>query len=242
MSSNPDTRYPVLDRVRKLLNLARDSNNENEAASAAQRAADLMEQHEIHEAELRTLEEPDAQAAQHKETIDRLRATETRRVVGWHAALASGLMTKFHCRYYFNNGAIVFFGRLTAVQTASYTLQYLIREVERLCDAECADNSRSFRNAFRLGCASRIAQRLTADIAAPIADQPPASAGVLAIIQKDRDEVEAAYEEMSKDFGKARIGSYSSGGGFKAGVRAGTAANLGGGGRAGLPKGQGVLS
>lgn len=257
---NNEQRIPVLDRVRKLLALSANTTNEHEASLAAARAAALMARHEIHEAELRALDE--AAVVRTPEPIDNLRATGDRgKRVAWHLALAWGVSRRLHCHYYTRAGAIFFFGRLTAIQTASYLLAYLTGEVERL--ARQADlRGKAEHGAFKLGCAQRVAQRLIAtprvvresprDLATDATDEvpfdeapeagPAPSAGALVLIQRDREEVDAAWQAKVKGWGAGRrVGRVSNHGAYARGKAAGDSANLGGGARAGLPAGRGVL-
>jgi hypothetical protein len=143
-----------------------------------------------------------------------------------------------------------------------------MREIERVTDAEAPTRSqnlteggysKAFRNAFRLGCASRIAARLDqntrpstltkmpdgsvqlVDDEVLHAETPSPSAGVIALIKQNHAEVDQAYETYSKGWkAGGSVGNYSSGGGYAAGQSAGNRVSLGGG-RAGLPRGQGTF-
>jgi hypothetical protein len=255
-------RTPILDRVRKLLNLSRDSSNEHEAALAAQRAAVLMERHEIHEAELRALDE--AAHVRTPEPIDKAIATPNAgKRTAWHCALAHGVSKKLHCHYYTSAGAIIFFGRLSTIQGASYLLQYLIREVERLTKHAAPPRAgRAWHNAFKLGCAHRVATRLIAPpvVARHVADEvtegayiasddePSPSDGALVLIQKDREEVDAAFDTLVESWkvrggrrSGGRLGTVTNVSAYAAGKGAGDRANLGGSARGALPRGQGVF-
>ena len=215
----------ITDRVKKLLRLARNAGSEAEAAIAAQRASELMAMHEIHEAQLR-LDEPDEAHA--PEAIDpRFALTKTKRRVAWQSSIASGVAATYRCRMYWVGGSIKLFGRLSAVQAASYTCQYLFREVERLADAECAGRDRSYRNGFRLGAADKIQAKLYAAVRArkqsprPVSaespfDAPAACPGpqddaqddapaevaptnehALAVVERDHEEVQQTYDKYS---------------------------------------------
>lgn len=255
-----EQRIPVLDRVRKLLALALNSNNEHEAALAAQRAAVLMERHEIHAAELRALDE--AATVVTPEPISTHKATANRgKRVAWHLALASGVSRKMHCHHYTSAGSIVFFGRLSAIQGASYLLAFLTHEVERLAE-QASLRGKAEHNAFKLGCAQRIATRLTTpprvvresatDLAADeipydeaVEDAPSPSAGALVLIKRDRDAVDAAWKEKTKRGSGFRsggsIGRTSNHGAYKRGTAAGDSASLGGAAKGALKPGQGVF-
>lgn len=253
-----EQRIPVLDRVRKLLSLAGNSANAHEAALAAARAAALMERHEIHEAELRALDE--AATIVTAEPIDELAATAPRRKrVAWHHTLARAVGLKLHCHHYTSRdvggSSIVFFGRLSAIQGASYLLAFLIAEVERLAkQAELVGKAE--HNAFKLGCARRIGERLNPERKAPkswrdvrTADAPVAtdddvapSDGAIVIVKRDREEVDAAWQARIKGFHTTRgIGRTSNTSAFVRGRKAGDSASLGGDAKAALKPGQGVL-
>lgn len=254
----------ILDRIKKLLRLAQNAGSEQEAALAAERAAQMMAQHEIHEAMI-DLDEP-AEARVKEEIVERHEVTTTKKRVAWHMRIASGVAYSFGAHVYWDGGRIAMFGRLSAVQAASYTTHYLIRQIETICDelAPSPEHSRGYRNAFRLGCARRVEERVREAARAerehvavklmPVAARPaakraepdeipmpPPEAGVIARIEKDRAEVNAAYEKHSAKWGKVKVGVASSGDGLKAGKAAGDRVRLGGRTRGGLPRGQGVL-
>lgn len=260
----------IIDRIQKLLKLAANAGSEHEAALAAERAAELMIEHEIHEAQI-SLDGPNEPRT--PEPIDHChRVTDTTKRVAWHMRVAGAVARSYGANAYWSGGAVVLFGRLSAVQAAAYTSQYLMREIERVTDAEAPTRSqnitdggysKSFRNAFRLGCASRIAHRLEEktrpskltkmpdgsvqdipeDLAAKLPEEMPSpSAGVLAVIKRDHAKVDQAYKDYSKGWkSSGTVGQFSSGGGYSAGREAGGRVSLGGGGRGGLPRGQGSL-
>jgi hypothetical protein len=245
MNTNTSTLSPVLDRIRKLLRLAQNAGSEAEAALAAQRAAELMAQHEVHEAQIR-LDEPD-HAPEPIETAHEVTKRAGKRVA-WHWRVAKAVAKSYGTQPYWSNGAIVLFGRLSAVQAATYTTQYLLREIQELCDKHCEGQrpGRAYRNAFRLGAASRVATRLwvkevitlgDAAEAAPVATPSP-SDGVMVLIERDRAEVKNAYEKYSRRFvTMSAIGSTSSSDGYTAGKEAGDRIRLSGA-RGALPHGQ----
>lgn len=280
----------ILERIKKLLRLAQNAGSEHEAANAARRASQLMAQHEIHAASI-NLDSPDEKRA--VEEIDKCHpVTFTKKRVAWHLRIASAVAASYGAECYTNGGydgaeenGIRFFGRLSAVQAAAYTTQYLIRKVEEITDKQAPQGlyARRYRNAFRLGCASRIGARIDEEAQAEkqklsrrrqqaerfeathserakreqfdVSDEggdalpdldnlptPSASAGVLARVEKDREEVHTAYKAYSKKWGRSTgIGTVSSGSGYEAGKAAGDRVKLGNRARGGLPKGQGVL-
>lgn len=255
---------PVLRKVRKLLELAK-SGTEHEAASAAERAADLMREHGLSEAELRLTD-----TTKKAEPIIRTRATATAgdtKINAWKGALAHGIADANGCKMWWSGGGVVFLGRTSAVETADYLLTWLSGEVERLADrawegerAAYASyerpNGQTWKHSFRIGCATRIAQRLKARAAERpelkiVADYAPkfrrgvevgrpkqlnrdAPGTALMVLQKDAEEVCDAYAKVARTFRRSyRGGTHSSRSGYDAGRDAGERVNLSSG--PGLP-------
>lgn len=245
----------IIDRIRKLLALSK-SANEHEAAAAAAKASQLMREHEIGEAMLRV--EDDSRSAEDivEGTVDGSQAARKR--VAWKCFIASGAALAFGVKMWTTSGKIVGLGRVSAVQSWGYTCQYLYREVDRLADEAWdshaaseirigAGGVRAWKNAFRVGASHAIHLRLKAqaeeseaskraDVAA-LCQSSESGTQALAVIDRDRSEVAAAYAERSKGFSKvAGIGQTSSRSGYASGVAAGRSVSLGGGARAGLPE------
>lgn len=278
----------ILERIKKLLRLAQNAGSEHEAANAARRASQLMAQHEIHAAQI-NLNAPDEIRAV-EEIVENHPVTYTKKRVAWHIRIASAVASSYGAELYTMGGydderenGIRFFGRLSAVQAASYTTLYLIRKVEEITDKHAPQSlyARRYRNAFRLGCASRIGARINEETQAEkqkfskrraqaerfeashagrakrerfdVSDEdgvpdldniptPPASAGVLARVEREREEVTQAYKAYSKKWGRATgVGAVSSSSGYDAGKAAGDRVKLGNRARGGLPKGQDTL-
>jgi hypothetical protein len=270
MTTNPPDK--ILDRVRKLLRLADNAGSEAEAATAAARAAALMAEHAITEAQA-ALDAGDDAAPEPIQYEALLDPDADRRMsakrVAWRCTLAHAVAYSVGVRSYYSSGHVVGLGRETAVQTWRYTTSYLAAEVERLADAAYVGKSdyvsaRSWKNAFRLGCAERIGQRLRdqaraeqlqraaqvevakaeIEVAQTAGDtSAPPSNHALAVVKVDtaREEVDAAYRQISARFGCAKpMGQTSSYGGLQAGRAAGDRVSLGGTAR-GLPAGRGRL-
>lgn len=261
----------ALDRVKKLLALAEGAGSEAEAANAAEKAAALIAEYQLTEAELRLASGEDKSK---EPIVDRALDPRIKsKRVAWESTIAAAVARSYGCRYYWYGGTVYFFGRESSVQAAIYTTQYLRAEVERLCaeawlrerEAELSDAAwngrdargaaRAWKNGFRLGAASEVARRLytaasdrrdTARQAAQEAAAARAARGApagnaLAVIERDKEEVDAAYAKRSKGFGKGgSLGATSSLDGYARGRQAGGQVSLGGG-RAGLSAGQGRL-
>jgi hypothetical protein len=232
----------VIDRVRKLLEVSH-SDNEHEAALAAQRAAALMSEYQLTEAQLRV----DDSTLKAEPIKDRVTLTDKRqgKRVAWKELIADGVAKSLGCHLYLTENGPAVFGRESATQAWGYTCQYLFSEVNRLADeaweeecvyAEGAGHTiKKWKNSFRVGAAQSIIMRLYETKKTP---PPNTSEKALMVVAKDDLEVDTEYHKFSETMGKASmIGLVSNRTGYKAGLEAGQDVNLGGG-RAALPEGQ----
>lgn len=252
----------VLDRVRKMLSLAEHTDNEAEAALAAGRAAKLMEEHQLSEALVR-LDDPQAKP----EPILRDARLEpdapmaNRKRVAWKEAI-SGAVAKdlgvrefyWHQSYWTGNSHrtvadVRGFGRETAIQTWRYTCEYLWRTIDELADQAWRNEGddepaigtvRAWKNAFRAGCAQRVATRIyinrkaeheaakahrdavlaTLDEAAlrestqnmpePGYDATARELMALALIERDQAEVNAEYAVKRATFSRGAVANIGS--------------------------------
>ena len=234
----------IIDRIKKLLSLS-NSTNENEAALAAGRAAELMLKHEIKEAQLCESEED-------QEDVDVTQLDETGSIVHWKGTLMGGLADSFGCAMHFQKRrggcktvtAYNVVGQPSKVDTIKYMYAYLVGEVERLAGLayrqeylECKDSnvdppsSRSWKNAFRLGASSMIARRLRAQRKETHKEAEATGQGTALVVVKKAEEAVTAF--VAQKFPKmkaAASASYSSGSGYGAGATAGKGVGLGGGG------------
>lgn len=189
----------IIERIQKLLRLAQNAGSEAEAALAAQRAADMMAEHEIHEAELALA---NTEKPREPEPIEKaFQVTSTKKKVAWQMRVVNSTAQTYGASAYWIGGRITLFGRLSAVQATNYTAQYLMREVERITDREAPSKqySKSYRNAFRLGCANRVAARLAEEEERKRkAAAPPAPAPTV-VTEEDLDEVAAANDADATD-------------------------------------------
>lgn len=254
----------ILRRIQALLaTAARTEGNEIEAALAAERAAELMARYQISAATVTAATPATAPAAEplvgERVYQDAVRGAKRS---AWRMAIVRGVAASTGCHTYWLGAEPALFGRTSAVATARYLCLYLYGEVDRLTAAEARGHGRAYANAYRIGCAQRIAQRLVAaagDRAAamrraaaqghalpPVPGEAPADAGggalmvttaVLAVIDRDRHEVAAAWAKRSAGFTRGpAIGAVSSRDGYMAGREAGNRASLGGNARGALKK------
>ncbi len=182
------------------------------------------------------------------------------RRVAWKETLASAVARDLGVRMYYWHRSlggrkrtdIRGMGRESAIHAWRYTYQFLCRQVDELADEAwdsedgSGSSAKAWKNAFRVACATRIAIRLAEKRVkhrterAEMATEGPMTTA-LAVVEKDRQEVDEAYERYSKGWGKtSSVGSVSSRSGYDAGDAAGQRASLGSAGR-GLPAGQGRI-
>ncbi len=231
------TTTKIIDRIRKLLELSK-SSNEHEAAQAAARAADLMLQHQIDQAEL----EPDVAKAEPitEEVVD----DKNKWRVQWRLNLVSGLAKSLGGHCYFQGGRYSVIGSKSVIATVRYMYSYLVPEVERLADLaykqeaeECRrsdvdpPSARAWKGSFRVGCSLVIRQRLVEQREKTFKKaRAEGKTQALAIVDKEKT---AVQEYIAQTHGRFRtVGSNAgrrSTSGYEAGAAAGRDVNLGGG-------------
>lgn len=239
-----DSRERILAKIRKLQALAQ-SSNEHEAGAAAARAAELLAEHQIAEAEL-----GDAGGILDEGISDRRGC----KALDWEAQLARGIGTGTGARVYFERrgrgrrfteGQWKAIGTADQCATARYLFQALRREIVRLSDRaydeafpirpcegsmrtlpctfltgqlrclrcsrpkQVRGDARAWKAQWRLGCAVRVAIRLTrarydaiarARAAAKAAEEGAPTAGALVRVdQVQRDIAARASQYEFKD-------------------------------------------
>jgi hypothetical protein len=171
----------ILDRARKLNQLAQHTDNEAEAALAASRLRQIMEQHQLDDAMLRLDDVERPAEAIVRGRLEPDAPTTGRKRVAWKEAISAAVATDLGVHEFFNystkwNGNsmrryadVRGFGRESAIQTWQYTCQYLWRTIDELADkARVREDDhdsgmgavRAWKNSFRAGCAATIAERI----------------------------------------------------------------------------------
>lgn len=143
---------PILDKIRKLLSLAK-SDNEHEAAAAAAAAQRLMTEHDISEAELPAPSEP-----AETPSLDML-TTFGSVVPAWLGGLAAGLSKLQHCKCWSSRGPdgawrLSIVGTPSDVATVRYLYAWLHSEIERHAQKYARGGGRSYADSYRKGCVS----------------------------------------------------------------------------------------
>ncbi|MDJ0556214.1 MAG: DUF2786 domain-containing protein [Microcoleaceae cyanobacterium MO_207.B10] len=141
----------LLEKISKLLALA-NSPNENEAALAAEKAAELLAKHNLCIADLGEDQDEDIT----KGIIDK-----TGRYVTWKMWILAGIASANGCQAMRSTytGEMRLVGTETNIMVSKYLYQYLTTVVDKLVKQH-RGKGRSFIHGFRVGCATRLRQRL----------------------------------------------------------------------------------
>jgi len=150
----------IIDKVRKLLRLA-ESPNANEAAAAAAKAQQLIDENNLSAALLAL----DSGASESDEPIEDFYKKGAPLDVQplahrWRSQLAGTIARANACRIYLVGGKIALVGRPSDAETVRYLFAYLTREVERLCERDGKGCGRTWRNNYRLGVVDTIMLKL----------------------------------------------------------------------------------
>jgi hypothetical protein len=166
----------IIERVRKLLELANNNTNVHEAANAAAQAQVLMSRFEIGEAMLGA----ETDTIEEQIEADVLYAGGNKAST-WRGQLAVPLCEVNSCGVYRSGGDLRIFGRPSDASKVRYLFAYVAREIERLCKEAAAERGapgRTWCNSFKLGASSEIGRRLReADREARAAMKREADAG-----------------------------------------------------------------
>lgn len=226
-----DSIQGVLDKVRKLLALAK-GGNENEAAAAAAKAAQLMEQYDVSEAQL----EVDTGVAR----PDPLESLEVDRMADnedWKSILVVGIEKLLGVKAWTEGRRVKIYGRSSTVNTFSYTYAYLCAEVRQLADAGYLEATRQrvnptrvpalrWKPAFRLGCAGRLQQRLI-EAAKTNAKQLEASPGALVVLRRKDQEMKDGFKALALRLHSGGASDIHDRSAFERGIAAGNTVDLG---------------
>ncbi len=155
----------IAEKIEKLLALSQ-SSNENEAAAAAAKVAEMLTQHNITLADL---------AKSPVEPIEAATIEQFKKNVPWKLFLLQAIAEANYCRALsrFSRHSLkqaVVIGRPTNILVVQQLYEYLVQAVDRVTKEALAapknsvsgDSRRTFANNFRKGCAIRLKERLEA--------------------------------------------------------------------------------
>lgn len=196
------SRTKIIDRIRKLRELANDPNgNENETASAASRMAELMLQHRIEEAEL-------GEAGDEENAFFLL--IRSHEPLKWHIRLAGDLAKVHGCVGISGRGSlkgIWLFGPDDRVEVAKYVFYYIAEEILKLVFRSAIPPPK--RDDFCAGVVDRVVRRIATKLAdmkrqrreEAWADGKFGTDKALATIDKQDEEVFKAYKAFVESTG-----------------------------------------
>ena len=154
-------REAIIEKIKKLLRLAK-SSNEHEAALAAARAQELLAKYNLDESEFSDRELPKEAAVSYTDTV--------KKPATWVYLLASSVAGAFDCSYFFHPyGRMCFVGVDLDHEIASYTFCYLYRTIGRLAakfmgksqqQRLTVKGKKKVRRSYCLGAASVVSRKL----------------------------------------------------------------------------------
>ena len=196
----------LIDRIKKLLALA-NSSNANEAASAAAKAAELMQEHKLSEADVSDDMEDGSE-------ITELPMGAEGFLASWKFALVSQVARSFFCEAialrHMKRRKVRIVGRRRDAEVASHVFEHFVREIERLAKEERNDSfvvlgemtgtmdPRDYLNHFRQGAAAGIADKLKL-VTASFAKQ---SEKAMVLVTTSKDELRGY---LKNKFGDSKV-------------------------------------
>lgn len=152
----------IISRVQKLLSLAHNNTNLNEASAAAAAAQKMIEQYNLDMAQIAANNGEDAISGEEisKEHTPLYRG---RNAITWKSSLADVISRSNHCRVFLTGGDIHLVGKKTNVELTRFVYSYVSNEIERLCSIAMKANSgagKGYSNNFKLGAVSAVRDNL----------------------------------------------------------------------------------
>jgi hypothetical protein len=217
------TRDDAVEKIRKLLRLARDKGaSEAEAATALAMAQKLMMMHDIENVEEK-VEELAVLGNWHDFAVDKR----------WAGMLASAVAKLYSCRMAVmrKSRKVQFVGKASHVLVCVDTLQWVNEQVEELYQQArrafrqehgsfTKQQSKDWRLSFKEACATRIWHRVN-EIVAKARNEIPSHMALVVI-----DQALAAADDLIKDYRSSRALASHHGAGSGAGYRAGDQVKL----------------
>lgn len=202
-------RETILDRIRKLRALSADPNNLNEATTAAKIAEELLQKHQIAEAEL-ILEEGEKEEPK---LDDNPVETFGQRQNVWKNILSLQLAKAYNCTTVWQRKGGVLglyvIGRPSDIEIVKYNYAYLSLQIVRLAELNQPSGlykgaAKGWRNSFYLGATNAIISALEEEKEKVRAES---NSSALAVVDKHMAESNAL---ASKLFPNARESSFNS--------------------------------
>lgn len=183
-----DNKKDIIEKIKKILALAENNPNENEAVAAALKAQKLMAKFHIEEQEL-------GEEITEK-NIDKLECVVNGKSQKWKLQLASVLANNFRCRIYLINGNVTFYGYEEDIKICSEVFYSLYNIGVKLSDKAKREarkengTATGVRNTFCYGFVQGIKSELEKQCTA-----------LMIVVPK---EVNDSYTEMTKGFSQKK--------------------------------------
>lgn len=215
----------VIEKIKKLLALSQ-SPNEAEAAAASIKAQQLLTQYNLNAADLQ----------EQSEEVGTFEVEVSSKAVSWKQFLVCGIAKANFCKAFtyvtasktMRRVALTLVGRPANTKVAKLQYEYLSQTVERLAQLETGD--RAYKNAFRLGCANRISQRLKDSVEQQkeygftYENVTTSALAIRSLYERTEEEIDDYMD--GKKIKKPSAAKYSSARGYSAGVQAGNSVSL----------------
>ncbi len=214
----------IIEKINKLLALA-NSSNENEAAVAVEKASLLLAQYNLSLADLGSDDLTD---------ITELVVETTSKFISWKMLLLSGIAEANGCQALRNNykGNMKLIGSHASLIVCQNLYDYLSKAIDRRAKYR-QGRGRAYLNAFRVGCATRLSQRLADQRQeienSGIAGSSEAAATPAIVVRSMFEKSESAIAEYLKQQGvqiKTQSYQLSSELGFNSGYQVGDQISL----------------
>lgn len=219
----------IANKIKKLLALSQ-SPNEAEAIAASRKAQELLTRHNLSMADL---------ADSSQEDVEQYEVSSQQKSDRWRESLIDGVADANFCEFLTrttrgNGSTYLLIGRPSNCKVAALQYEYLCKTVERLAsEAVNETGEKGFRNAFRVGCAKRIRQRLKETVREQCSQGVVSNDGnISAIVMRSLFEQRQSEikQYISSEIGRVRYvnksSSVSSASGYAAGDRAGRQVSL----------------
>lgn len=153
----------IITRVQKLLALAANNTNVNEAAVAAAKAQELISQHQLDMAQL-AVDAGNDSLSDEEIRNDFTPLYEGQRSIAWKSYLADIVAKNNNCRIFLKRGNIHVVGKSTSVEITRFLFAYISGEIERLCERAMKNDrgatgkagAKTWSNNFKIGAVEAI--------------------------------------------------------------------------------------
>lgn len=216
----------IIEKVKKLLALS-NSPNENEAAVAQAKAAELMLKYSISQDSINTEEKKEDEPV--KTFI--FEEGEGNKVT-WKGSLAGTIARFFNCEIYWRGSSIMFIGRKSDNDAVKYLYLAIGNQIQELTEyfwirqgIKSGIHGKTWKQSFRFGCVDTLAKRFAAQKQQIIQEYKAAGTS---LVVYDKLALQVHKTMLSLHLAKGNPVSVKSGAAYQSGTQAGNSINIGG--------------